>query len=260
MKYVEVNGVKCVEIPPPTENDILFFGLKRSGNHAILTWVLSHLETYRHYNNVFIMDGKCYVDFVSDINLSDDHPYSVNLYSFEDRVVFSNVNPLLDWSGLPSKQRIMIIRDPYNMYASRLQVHRNPNKDYPLLVKYWTAWTEAMNLDLWLSFAKEFTGETNHLGSDCIKVNYNTWLENERYRNELSLKHFGVVGEISKTTHKAGGGSSFEKLDGKPDKERLTNRWRHFLIDSEFSPLLRNREIARLSKTIFGFAHSQVRL
>lgn len=201
----------------------MFFGSKRSGHHVILDWLLSG-ENFIHYNNSRISMGKLASDEILGRSGDIAATFEVALTHYDWKVFNCN--------------KYLILRNPYNMYASRLAMKRANNDE---------SWDTCLDPNRWLECAREFIGETNLLG-EFIKINYDKWFTSISYRSK-----FRHNGNCEFVPH-FGGGSSFDqmKFDGCGSKMDVLNRWKLFQNDSEFQDILNNREISELVKQI-GF-------
>ncbi|WP_293124224.1 hypothetical protein [Okeania sp. SIO1I7] len=143
---------------------------------------------------------------------------------------------------------LLIIRDPFNLFASRLKISskaahflsvNSPNKTM---------------IDLWIDYAKEYLGETNYLKHNKVCVNYNQWFTDVEYRRNIADKlqmEFSDVG-INKVAGQ-GGGSSFEgkEFDGKATSMDVLNRWKKVADNPQYKQFF-NQEILKYSERIFG--------
>lgn len=225
-------------------NDIQFYGIKRSGNHAIISWILGHFENSIHYND-------CTVDKNSNIFYKTceepQTPQSNNfrkLVSFEDNLQSNNSTIKYIGDLLPSsKLRIIIIRDPYNTYASRIKLSEK------LKIKS-ISWC---NPEIWIDIAKEFLGITNYLNAS-LKINYNMWFKNKNYRKELS-KNFGLFTDKNiNLVYPDKIGSSFDdfKYNTEASKMSVIHRWKTMINTHAFKEIFKNKELISLNNMLFG--------
>jgi hypothetical protein len=137
---------------------------------------------------------------------------------------------------------VLILRDPYNLLASRLQIDAFRPRSMPAFSALWT------------SYAVEFLGETNHLTHNKVSVNYNRWVVSKTYRQELATKlglHFSDHGS-GDVTH-FGGGSSFDgsAYNGRAHEMDVLNRWKNCRDNPEFKELLNDQRLHRYAREIF---------
>lgn len=144
------------------------------------------------------------------------------------------------WLGKSRRRfNVLILRDAFNCFASRLQY----------------GWLSDEVIDLWKAYAREFLGETNYLGNNKILVNYHRWCRDQTYRLDCA-RDLGLV-----TTDKGvndvsdiGGGSSFDptELDGQASQMKSDERWKLFENDPYFRQVVASDEFLELSSQIFG--------
>lgn len=155
------------------------YTLCRSGNHAIIFWIINNFGGYSEEHSireVIYKSNDNSLCFVNNIN----HPvyrtphintllsYNTLLISLEDY-----------YPGKLEKDEIIILRDFYNTLASRYKAFRPllgiHNEDYihdlTTFIKYWK------NLAYLAIASKEY-------------VYYNTWLNNKNYRDNIMQKLF----------------------------------------------------------------------
>ena len=249
------------------QKELRVVGLRRTGNHAIITWLeQQHTGVVRHLNNV--KAGENPYRYKGE-NLSDYHPghkKMVETYRRQAKGDLVKRDCLLhsyeDW-GLDqigsrrfehyhdlyvgrSQQRfdVLILRDPFNLLASRIK------KGY-LAVK--PRRRDVVNL--WLQYAKEFLGETCYLPHNRVCINYNRWVCDRTYRQTLADQLQMTFSDAGlNTVRSLGGGSSFDAqtMNGQAAHMDVTNRWQHFADDPDYRRLLSNPDLWLYSEKIFG--------
>ncbi len=236
--------------PPCPQKELLVFGIKRCGNHAIIEHLLGHLAnsipsyamTYpRHFrihlNNTSTLPAKL---------LANPLYGSTQIISWENRYEVLE-SPEYFWPKLPTRpnvhQRpIVVLRDPYNWFASlrrKRREWRELEEDY---------------ISLWIAYARQFFIEKVDGVFSC---NFNKWFVNSDYRRELSL----FIGENPTETgvnRVRSIGSSFDgrKYDGRASEMKVLERWKS-LTREDWAILNRYPEISELSKEIFNFLPEQ---
>ncbi len=256
--------------------EIRFVGLQRSGNHAIINWIFQqapeprcHLNCVEPGSNPFhTFQRKSSVeefqkDFFEKFNIYAEmcglfSRKSLLIYSYEDE-------DLRDVSSEPFERRhdrwlgrsasrfdIVLVRDPYNLFASRLKREESgiPNR-YSLRVDS----ERGILCGLWKQYAREFLGETGFLPHNRLAVNYNRWFLEKEYRMKLSAA-LGLEfsdGGMDEVLH-VGGGSSFDRMsfDNKASEMKVLERWRNYEKNELFRSIFRDRELVGLSERIFG--------
>lgn len=246
-------------------NEVLhFIGLKRSGNHAVIDWLRCNAypwaEHVAFYNCVYSpLSAEPKNLSVEDVQLSGARRTAMIL-SYEDTglhelatlPVYRDSNVLLPGART---RRVLLIRDPWNCFASRLRRIQGldvAQTDPPKSIQR-TPWETVINL--WKQYAREFVGDTNDISGDVIRVDYNRWAGSKWYRDALLDRHFGVkvnhdIG-IEHVSEK-GGGSSFDRLtmDGRASRMQIFDRWRVYAEQSEYVQLFDN-EVVDLSKKLY---------
>lgn len=215
--------------------DACFIGLRRSGNHAIIDWLLSHHENWCHYNNPILKDGSYLVPKDQIVRQGDSPDYS--LISVEDY----DLRLISDYIG--DKLRIILLRDPFNLFASRLQMARNfidnPQSGFTCLDLI-----SSRAFHLWRQYASEFIYE--HVKNTAF-INFNFWQSDLDYRKTISRalgwKHTDE-GFASKRGWQFSGGSSFAN-------KNVLESWRNFEDDEEYLSLFDEQTIF-LHKVMFG--------
>jgi hypothetical protein len=152
-----------------------------------------------------------------------------------------------------SEQRfdLIIMRDPFNLFASRLQF-QSKGKSLNMLSVYSSCYSLP---ELWIAYAKECLEETSYLKYNKLFVNYNRWFLDINYRQYLANK---LSIELSDPDYHevptAGGGSSFDQVnyDGEAYKMNVMNRWKLFINDNLYRKLLNTKELLRYSNKLFG--------
>ena len=255
--------------------EIQAFGLRRSGNHAVLAWIA------QQYTNpiVFLNNARPFADpfmtyqmgripnAVPHRKLEADETEHLRsqqkellLISYED----VPIRKLSRQEILPQKQlwlgesgqcrRLLLVRDFYNWIASRVRLLENKGKlPDDIFGKL------DLQIRLWIMYAREFVGETRHLESvETVPVRFDRWSDNDAYRLEI-LERLGiaVLDNTRSVVPKAGGGSSFDgtRFSGSAESMDLQNRWKS-LETPEYRPLLqqiaqRRAEIDEYNRRIF---------
>lgn len=239
--------------PQHVDTEIRFVGLQRSGNHAIINWILSQAsKPFAFFNNAW--PNHPFLD-PPDQGSTGETEYRLVLISFEDRPL-----PLLasrwtyphnvtttPWT-VSRRIDLLLLRDPFNLFASR----RRSNTVETGSSHYLSGLSMPQ---LYLSYLREAEGETNFLQHDRIVVSYNRWIDSQAYRKELAQR-IGFkftdagIGEVSQH----GGGSSFEGTSacGQGHMMKTTERWRYFQNERDFRRMFRNSEMLDRAMRLFN--------
>ncbi|NEZ62762.1 hypothetical protein D0962_08205 [Leptolyngbyaceae cyanobacterium CCMR0082] len=239
------------------QKEIRFIGLRRSGNHAVLHWIKAQIPNVKFLNNVSVETSpfRHYHLHFPHKGFHDEawgkfQPKDCFIYSYEDysvaEIVHSSTEKKHDLyiGKTQNRYNVLVLRDPFNLLASRLR------KNY-LDVK-----TEGILLiDMWIEHAKEYVGETSYLGNQKVVINYNYWFSDKDYRQGVAEAldiNFSDAGLDYVSSY--GGGSSFDQqgLSGNAQTMDVTNRWQTFAEDERFLLLIKNEELLHYSNQIFG--------
>lgn len=240
------------------ELEIQLFGMQRSGNHMLVTWIL------RQYDNPVV--------FLNNVNAFDDPFLSYRQARIENALPLPNKStgklrleeirsqnkPLLLYSyenlNLPllakralvadkvntvgmSKRfvRILIIRDFLNCLASRVILHENKGQGISGFISAIDGYIE-----LWLTYAREFMGETSWLrgDADVIGISYNRFISDEAYRSHMCRRLDLPNARLEIGFNPLVGKSSFLQERGvQPDRAGDHHRRWEVLSDERFAAL-----------------------
>ncbi len=253
------------------QKEIRVAGMKRTGNHAIINWVKSqHTGEVGFLNNVSANENPYRYKYENLQDNFPEHKWAIEhnrkqaqgnfikrdclIYSYEDFSLdkiasdkFEHNHDLyLGKSAI--RYDILIIRDPFNLLASRLKT----SYKVPDFLSV-NSQNKTM-IDLWIDYVKEYLGETNYLKHNKICINYNQWFTDIEYRRQIAEKlqmEFSDAG-IDRVSGQ-GGGSSFEgkQFDGKATSMDVLNRWQKFCDDPQYKQFF-NQEVFEYSEQIFG--------
>jgi len=239
------------------------FGIRRSGNHAVISWMAHQLDGPVHFLNdspefdrpyppheMFrnpLYDLPCFVRGDERAFLRERKKYF--FHSYEDFDISSLTPERLEANSVAvgrsvDRRRIVVLRDPFNLLASRYELVRLGHKmDLGDVVR------------LWKVYAREFLGETSHVPG-AVFVSFNEWFSDERYRRELSERlglEFSDAG-LKRVPNTSGVGSSFDRtrFDGRAQEMGVLERWRKLAGDGKFRSLLVDGELLEMSRRIFG--------
>ena len=239
-------------------------GLRRSGNHVVQHWLLKQSgKNIFYYNDSFpespynITRSKHSYETIHTKPLDE---IDIRMVSFEDHVLRYLVNPVKVRPLKDSEQikadsnfKLLLLRDPYNLFASRFKKKNKSGKKMIHIADYYY---RVMTLsDLWISYAEEFLGKTNYLGQNKILVDYNKWIANVSYRKSLAHKlNLNFSDQAFDSVPEVGGGSSFDgtSISGTSLRKSVTERWKTCQDNEEYLKLFQDRRIVDLADRIFG--------
>jgi tetratricopeptide (TPR) repeat protein len=239
-----VNEVTWVAVPPGPEVFHVYH-LRRSGGHGVIAWLLGHHQAEKiHYNQCRPdKDSGCILVLDRMIaKYAGTAQKAFELASFED----IPLEHLRQFSR-PGVPAILLLRDPFNWFASRLQMIRTH------FDKFVGATPEYFRADAarWKEYAMEYMNAANM--PQAIRVDFNHWYTDQEYRKHTSDAlgwRFTDDGFASRLGWEFSSGSSFGETD--PSRLDLLNRWRHFQNDAEFISFF-DDDLFDLSKLIFDF-------
>lgn len=256
------------------DNEFRIIGLSRSGNHAIINWIINQLQgrycfmncVEPKYNPYFTSrplseGGNSYLTNISNFDLEKEREGNFSLkdyllYSHEDCFLGSMNNRdflknRFEWVGSAATGKdLLILRDPFNLFASRIKSglitgHYTHHGTRPISV---------LTLKrIYKQHAREFLGKKKYL-KNRVLINFNRWTAEKEYRKaiaqELNIsfsdKGFTEVMDVA-------GGSSFDgtKFCGNASGMDLNNRWKEFASDEFFWSFF-DEELVELAREIFG--------
>jgi hypothetical protein len=252
--------------------EIRFFGMKRSGNHAVISWMTPHFADRVFFiNNVKHFKDPYRFHFVGrkTINTVDLRPAVVPkkklsseyrgmrksclLLSYED----------LDLRQLGTQQliadhdstvgtsdrivNVLLVRDHYNTMASRIQSAINLGK--PMSVDRMVS-----DIELWLVYMREFCRQTAYVTGNTITVNYNRWFLDVEYRRSISDSLGRPFTDAGKErVPSTGDGSSFDgqAFDRRASEMLVLERWRHYADDEPYLDAVMHPDAVELSERVF---------
>jgi hypothetical protein len=211
---------------------IFFHGLRRSGNHAVINWILTGLPGTFHVNDAFPIGrelrqpGTYAFPYRYDSFLISKLGYrrlarvlmgARLLISFEDFPIDQRFfrNP-------PKARQVLVVRSARNVFASRIRSAFGEPKS-----PYARAFDERMRreMDVWIDHASALRDRRD--SPDFVGVAFDRWVSDAAYRARLAGRlGFEDRHGVSAERQRHGGGSSFEgnASVAQADRERLTRR------------------------------------
>ena len=238
-------------------------GLSRSGNHAIIRWMAgqyedSGYEVFFHNNAIKnfmeylnlrggggmrgIAANPKFIDILMHITRNDKKVFMI---SFEDLMIDDRLGKITEFAD----HNVVILRDPYNLFASRIQGLLPPRgkKGNANITDL-----REEEINRYMSQYKEFVGDTSCL-SYKICINYNYWVVDEDYRKKIS-ESLGTKFTDSNYQQRAcssfGPKSPIELPSEKP--EDFLERYKACWEDPMFNRIKESEEFAAISKKVFG--------
>lgn len=233
---------------------LIFQGMKRSGNHAVINWMLGGGRFFL-INNVFWLDRAMAGHYHFPVSMArviarkrlrkfarTGFWATKNLLSVED---FSISDRLFEVQG--DVTNILLVRDPENLFASRIRMASKTQK--PAFSRRMDV-TMQRAISIWLEHADELLGITEHLPNH-IGVYFDKWVSDPAYRNLIAAR-LGISCEEDdiRVRAKEGGGSSFSghKTVDSSEADNLHRR-RHYLNERESALLDAVMAVPRMKET-----------
>lgn len=235
------------------------FAPRRSGQHAIINWICNGLKKEKH-NVIHLNDIKLYgnpylkckdrkqqrkyktdtwqkihnnIDYLF-INYEDEILHDIKLKNIfgKNKTFHKNV----------IQENIIILRDPFNNFASKIRYSENKSRKYML----------RNIVEVWKSHAKEYLTISNNIKNKIV-INYNNWFISQDYRKQIAnLFKFNDYKAYLKVS-KSGNGSSFDQrsFDGKANEMKVLQRWEAYKTNMAYLALVNDRELIDLYEKIF---------
>jgi hypothetical protein len=243
-------------------------GLSRSGNHAIIRWMVgqykdSGYEVFFHNNAIknfleyFNLRGggglqgmpvpnPKLLEIILHLTRNDKKVFIV---SFEDLLIDERLGEITSMAD----HNVVILRDPYNLFASRIQGLTPPRGR-----KDWSDPSEPKNIQKeeikkYISHYEEFSNKKSNL-KNKVCINYNKWVLEEDYRSRVSESNFGIKFTDACYGHRAC--SSFGpkapiELSSKNPEDFVT-RYEVCLDDPLFKKIMEDEALASIALETFG--------
>jgi len=251
------------------KREIAFAHMKRAAGHPVMDWIVSQVEGETLFMNSV---GKhplrrskrsSRLPSLGDVRrpLSEfrGRDLSLVICSYEDNPVDEVIFQEADVEA-EARTRVVLIRDPFNHLASTVAMGRRKN-DWTLIHKPKetgepTREGVARWAERWKHYARECLRIVEQHDPTEVAINYNRWLSDEAYRDEL----FGWLA-LDRRTDAAmdavplqGAGSSFErrKLNGSGREGKYLQRWQTVADKPWFRDAFKDRELIELSEQLFG--------
>lgn len=260
------------------QNELRFIGMSRSGNHAILHWLIRQIIessegsggseysgrprvcwvhcpepghspywTARQFDN-----GERFFVNYADFDVEQEKwgrctPKDWFILNYEDTFLRAACGDLYErhhdeWVG-PSRRRfdLLLLRDPFNLFASRTRImhHTVPPRT---------------GLRIWKQHARQFINGARMLRHNGMLVLYNRWCDDREYRQSI-CRRLGIpfTDAGRQDVPAVMGGSSFDGLRYQGDAARMltASRWQHCIDHNGYLELF-DKETLDLAREIFG--------
>lgn len=237
-------------------------GMSRSGNHAVANWIWSQTRGTKLLLNC--AEGKtnplltcrpvhCDEGWIAHPHIDMEkeraachRPKDLLIHTYEDSWLRHAFSEDLqrhhdDWLGRSDRMvRIIVLRDPFNLFASRRKMGANlPRRTAQRM---------------WKQHARQALGGRTRIGCKPLVVLYNRWATDAAYRRELASAigvDFTDAGYNSVSS--CMGGSSFDgtRFDGRAYKMATQDRWRAYADAPDYRNFF-DAEMKEMSRALFG--------
>lgn len=218
---------------------IIIYGLRRSGNHYLISTILQQFTNYVHINDTILSYEKynTYKEIEKTVSQIDN-----DWTGFKDVecVIISIENQLINkyelqlFNHIYDMHIMMLIRCPYSHFSSVWKVY---NKDKTMLTYL---------IKLWKLYAEEFN---NPESKNIIKVVYDEYVVNDRYiintLQKLGINNININNDIEIPYQK----SSFKTNEKQRQVYRTINNC-NYKTDINFIKLVKDNDIATMWKLI----------
>lgn len=211
------------------------FGLSRSGNHAIIFWLINNLisSSLKEIEPYLFISSDNRLCYLNNLNHKPDYfsnnyfisKYSIIIKSYEDQYFFNECN-------------VIILRDFINLLCSRYK------KYYPHI---------GLNNNYINNIHRLIYTWKQHAKSPKRLLNYNKWIMSKDYRDKISISLLKAPNIRDNLNYKfsIGDGSSFNNQD--TDYNKYITRYRYVnLPDYMIDQILLDKELLYLNKKIFN--------
>mgnify|MGYP006283075365 CR=1 FL=1 len=230
---------------------IVVFGMKRSGNHVFINWLLAqHPGPVVFYNHVHPQEIP-YHRWKREWRVNDPLKPPAIIFSYEDRDFDETfAGPLQDFLSahagrIAEFRTCVVMRDPRNFFASRFKKWSEEYHDGDRTRRL---------IDMYKLYARAFEGGgalARHGPVTCVR--YNRLITSAEYRRELSAALGIRQGDrgLDEVPH-YGHGSSFDgvALRNRAADMDVFGRWRAYAEDPVFRRIMSDPEIAALDRAL----------
>lgn len=228
-------------------NRFAFYGLRRSGNHAILEWLIQNMGGSGSRKVIFnrrliAVNSAAYINEINsygnkkEMNLhyeTANKNYENLLVSYEDTSIDYSVSLTKEYD------KIVIVRDIENLFASRFKKGQSYKQPYNL----GDMRIDEITVDLWKNHVEA------GLNKNAILIQFEKWVDSKEYRDHISkILGFYNYDKIDTITE-FGEGSSFsgQRI---PTAEELKTRASQVELPEKVKDRISQEDILELRKKL----------
>lgn len=197
-----------IEIKQNTDTRLIrIFALRRSGQHGIIHWICSQLTGQTAFCNNYRTSCCDGIQFYPNIK----QPVDNVVVNFEDKKInaVNNIIPFIT----TEKQDVIIIRNPFNLLASRWKTEERKTKIVRRAsdgLKLGSDWRGGhKDILLWENHVNEALRITENLFNPIVII-FDEWVNCEYYKKLIAKQLKLHYEQHISGTSSYGGGSSFE--------------------------------------------------
>ncbi|HLQ84592.1 MAG TPA: hypothetical protein VK110_00425 [Salinisphaeraceae bacterium] len=239
------------ENPIVNDTELRIVGMSRSGNHAIINWLmrqaggrLCFLNCAEPGTNPFVSarplaHGLPYMANYADFDIHGERRGAFSrkdylLHSYEDCFLGMLAKPINSechdaWVGASRRQiNVLILRDPFNLFASRRKSGFGEVNDQTAR-------------RIWKQHAREYLGMRRYLPAPLVCINYNTWISECGYRADLA-RRLGLTYDDAAIA--AAPDFAPASAFAASDARQWLRRWQHYEHDADYRRLFDSTMVA----------------
>jgi hypothetical protein len=223
---------------------ILVYGLRRSGNHYIISTIIQKFNNWVHINDTKLCYDKYieYKNIEKDKNRSDAKYTGFNgvdcvIISMENKIMENDYNEINKLRQTEDCSVIMLLRTPYSHFSSVWKVYKK--QQIPRLRTI---------VKLWKIYANFFINNTD---GDIVKILYDRFSTDNNYRCDI-FQQLGLEYSNINEKFKIRNQSSSFKDDNESRQVYNTIDNCIFNKDDEFLKLTKDEEVENLFKKIIN--------
>lgn len=219
-----------------------FYGLRRSGNHAVLEWLLKNISKNKNRNvvkkdRVIQYDNSAYINECNTYHTHEE----LNIDILFCRKAFENL--VLTYEDVPttyklvsgSDKNIVIVRNINNLFASR----RKKGQEYGHSYDFGPMHIDEKAVNIWKQHINV------GLNGEATLIHFEKWVANKEYRDSICRSLNIVNLDNTNTVTSFGGGSSFSGKK-KPTIKELKSRSEQIDLPKQVQARLEQPDIIEL--------------
>jgi hypothetical protein len=233
---------------------LIVFGLRRSGNHVVINWIKEQTDGSVVFCNNINPDRSPFSARMKEFRLRARNRSARIILSYEDicpdRLLSSA--PLLSVLQDSKAARVrfaLVLRDPYNLFASRLRKWPERFADDDAISAQTALYAEHARLVQ--------QAEPIWRDAPLVPILYNDLIRDPATRSRVA-EALGIRdGDRGlETVPVYGHGSSFDGTDRQVAamRNQVFTRWREMETDPTFQEVIANRNLQQIGETLFGMA------